>query len=74
METTGDEEPEMYEEITPKEYQADRKDCKDAEEISQQDRTMGSVDNNKPLQTFRSLWTLGGLNRIIRGIWIRFLR
>jgi len=35
MKTNGDEEFEMCEERTPKEYQVDHKDCKDAEEISQ---------------------------------------
>jgi len=35
METTGDEESKTYEEITPKEYQADHTEYNDAEEISQ---------------------------------------
>jgi len=35
METNVDKEFEMCDEITPKEYQADRKDYKDSKDISQ---------------------------------------
>lgn len=37
VETISEEESEMYEEITPKEHQASHKDCKDAQDMSQQD-------------------------------------
>lgn len=53
METIGDEEPKMYEEITPKECQADRMDCKGIEEISQQDRTMDSMERQPVLMDFQ---------------------
>lgn len=53
METTGDEELKMSEEITPKEYQANHTDCTDVVETSQQDRTMGLVDKQLVFANFR---------------------
>ena len=52
METTSEEEPKMYKEITPKEYQADRTNYTDTVEISQQDRTMGSIDKQLVFANF----------------------
>jgi len=44
MEIIGDEELKISEEITPKEYWADHKDCKDAKEISQQNQITDSTN------------------------------
>lgn len=44
MEINGDEELDMYEEINPKEYQADDMECKDTKETSQLDQTKGLVN------------------------------
>ena len=52
METTGDEEPEMFEEITPNENHTDRTDYTNTVEISQQDQTMGSMDNQPVFADF----------------------